>query len=155
MARVKKIIHKSCIRSADKAVIDKMHRLLNRFEEMIDPGHKSSKEDLYELSLKFPRQVADLLKIIPRMGKEYELCYAASEEAASIMQKKGREARKDRFSSQRAQKYYVFIEGIAELKPYQLNHAALIALRERARNMVDYDSGNTMQKKGSWVSGLN
>ena len=146
-----KPLHKSCVRSADKLRIEKITKLMERVNTMLGPDSKHTMNDVLDETFKFLEQVPDLLSSIKRMEKEYKMAYTVGEAATTLMQKKGRENRNFKYSEQNAQMYYKFIDKLAHLKLFELNQSSMIALRERARSMVDFE-GKMPFKQGHWIS---
>lgn len=144
---MKKILHKQCIRSNDKLKIEKIRKLVARVERMLEPESNTGKEDIFEETLKFLEQVPNLLNMMRRIEQEYLMALDAAEMATSIMQKKARIARNEKFSAQKAQIYYKFIEKFTEAK---LNFSEMIAIREKARELIDYEHKRPV-KKGTWI----
>jgi len=144
---VKKLIYKTLVRTSDKLRIEKIMKLVAKINDMVDPDHKGTVEDMMEECFKFLEQVPELVASIARMEKEYKVTYEAAEMSVTLMQKKGRENRKFKYSEQNAQKYFKFLDKFSHLKTHELNDTAMIALRSRAREMTDFE-GRIVHKKG-------
>jgi len=92
---MKKILHKTCLRTEGKLKIERIKKLVQRVENMYNVGENTDPNKILDETLKFLGQVPDILALITKMEYEYKFCYSLSETATNALQKKGRSIRRE------------------------------------------------------------
>ena len=144
---MKKLIYKTLLRTVELKKIDKLKRLYDRVVEMYSPGNDATTEKIQEEMMKFLEYVPNVLDLFPICEQEYALAMGAAERATEIMQRKGREAIKDKNSVRSSNIYREFIGRVAST---EINQTAHMSLRTKARDLVDFQHKGP-PRKGSWV----